>query len=141
MTDPALDVLRSTAPEAYFVLDDEDRIVHVSREFHDTRGSGVGHVFWEHLPRAQEIYGPIFQDARASGRPVEARIFYAGRLKRVLAIPGRDGLAVHVENVVELDVTSLATLMRSLERLDAALADRASGRPGPRSRGSLRALP
>ena len=73
MSDPALDSLRSTAPEAYFVLDDDDRIVHVSREFHDTRGSGVGHLFWEHLPRAQEIYGPVFEEARASGRPVETR--------------------------------------------------------------------
>jgi hypothetical protein len=141
MSDPAPDSVRSTAPEAYFVLDDDDRIVHVSREFHDTRGSGVGHVFWEHLPRAREIYGPLFEEARVSGRPVEATIFYAGRLKRVLAIPGGDGLAVHVENLVELDVTSLATLTRSLAQLDGALADRASERPCRRSRGSLRALP
>jgi PAS domain-containing protein len=141
VTKPAVDALRSSAPEAYLVLDDDDRIVHVSQAFHDTRGRGVGHVFWDHLPRAREIYGPHFEEARATGRPVEATIFYAGRLKRLLAIPGGDGLAVHIENLVELDVTSLATLMRSLEQLDAALADRASVQPGRRSRASLRALP
>lgn len=135
------DSLRSSAPDAYFVLDESDRILHVSREFHDTRGRGVGHVLWDHLPRAQEVYGPHFAEARATGRPVEATIFYAGRLKRLLAIPGGDGLAVHVENLVELDVTSLATLTRSLEQLDAVLADRASERPDRRSHASLQALP
>jgi hypothetical protein len=136
----AADMLRSSAPGAYFVLDDDDRIVHVSREFHDTRGRGVGHVFWDHLPRALEIYGPYFAEARATGRPVEATIFYAGRLKRLLAIPGGDGLAVHVENLAELDVTSLATLTRSLEQLDAVLADRASAPHDRRSHASLQAL-
>jgi hypothetical protein len=141
MSSGVADTLRSSAPHAYFVLDDDDRIVHVSREFHDTRGRGVGHVFWDHLPRAQEVYGPLFAEARATGRPVEATIFYAGRLKRLLAIPGGDGLAVHVENLAELDVTSLATLTRSLEQLDAVLADRASEQRDRRSHASLQALP
>jgi len=141
MTSHADDTARSSAPHAYFVLDDDDRIVHVSREFRDTRGRGVGHVFWDHLPRAEEIYGPHFAEARATGRPVEATIFYAGRLKRLLVIPGGDGLAVHVENLVELDVTSLATLTRSLEQLDAVLVGRASEQHDRRSRASLRALP
>lgn len=141
MTTPAVDQLRSTAPDAYFVLDENDRIVHVSRPFHDTRGLGVGHVFWDHLPRARDVYAPYFADARATGHPVEAFIFYAGRLKRLLAIPGVDGLAVHVENLVEIDVTSLGTLTESLERIAAVLADRACERPDRRSRGFLRALP
>jgi PAS domain-containing protein len=137
----ALDALRSSAPDAYVVLDDDDRIVHVSKPFHDTRGRGVGHVFWDHLPEAREVYEPHFEEARETGRPVEAVIFYAGRLKRLLAIPGGDGLAVHIENLVELDVTTLGTLTRSLQRLDAVLADRASEQHGRRSRASLRALP
>jgi hypothetical protein len=135
----AADTVRSSAPGAYFVLDDDDRIVYVSREFRDTRGRGVGHVFWDHL--AREIYGPCFAGARATGRPVEATIFYAGRLERLLAIPGGDGLAVHVENLAELDVTSLATLTRSLEQLDAVLADPASEPLDRRSHASLQALP
>jgi hypothetical protein len=141
MTSPAVDPLRSTAPDAYFVLDADDRVLHVSREFHDTRGRGVGHALWEHLPGAQEVYGPCFAEARGTGRPVEAVIFYAGRLERLLAIPGGDGLAVHVENLVELDVTSLGTLTRSLARLAAALGDRASAQLDRRAHGSLRALP
>jgi len=136
-----LEALRSTAPDAYVVLDNDDRIVHVSQPFHDTRGRGVGHVFWDHLPEAREIYGPHLTEARDTGRPVEALVFYAGRLKRLLAIPGRDGLALHVENLVELDVTSLGTLTQSLQQLDGALAGRASAQPGRRSHASLRALP
>ena len=137
----AIDALRSSAPDAYFVLDDDDRVVHVSLEFHDTRGRGVGHVLWDHLPHAREIYEPYFAEARATGRPVEAVIFYAGRLKRLLAIPGGDGLAVHVENVVELDITTLGTLTQSLERIATALADPGSARRDSRARASLRALP
>ena len=137
----AIDALRSSAPDAYFVLDDDDRVLHVSLEFHDTRGRGVGHVLWDHLPHAREVYEPYFTEARATGRPVEAVIFYAGRLKRLLAIPGGDGLAVHVENVVELDVTTLGTLTQSLERIATALADPGSARRDSRARASLRALP
>jgi hypothetical protein len=136
-----IDALRSTASDAYVVLDDDDRIVYTSKPFRDTRGRGVGHVFWDHLPEAREIYEPHLAEARETGRPVEALIFYAGRLKRLLAIPGGDGLAVHIENLVELDITSLGTLTRSLQRLDAVLADRASEQPGRRSLASLRALP
>jgi hypothetical protein len=136
-----LDELRSSAPDAYMVLDDDDRITHLSPPFHDTRGRGLGHVFWDHLPRAREIYGPCLAEARETGRPVEALVFYAGRLKRLLAIPGGDGVALHIENLVELDVTSLGTLTQSLQRLDGELADRASAQPGRRSHGSLRALP
>jgi hypothetical protein len=136
-----LDALRSSAPDAYVVLDDDDRVVHLSPPFHDTRGRGVGHVFWDHLPDAREIYGPYLAEARETGRPVEALVFYAGRLKRLLAIPGGDGLALHIENLVEIDVTSLGTLTQSLQRLDAALADRAYEQHGRRSRASLRALP
>jgi hypothetical protein len=141
MSEKAVDALRSSAPGAYVVLDDDDRIVHLSSPFHDTRGRGVGHVVWDHLPGAREVYGPPITEARETGRPVEALIFYAGRLERVLAIPGGDGLALHLENLVELDVTSLGTLTRSLEQLDAALADRASEQHDRRSHGSLRALP
>ena len=133
--------LRASAPEAYAVLDDEDRVLHLSAPYHDTRGWSVGDVLWDYLPGAREVYEPHFAEARSTGRAVEAVVFYAGRLKRLLVIPGRDGLAVHVENLVELDVTSLETLTRSLAQVDAVLADRASAPPDRRSRASLRALP
>ena len=137
----AVDPLRSSAPDAYFVLDDDDRVVYVSLEFHDTRGRGVGHVLWDHLPRAREVYEPHFSEARATGKPVEALIFYAGRLKRLLVIAGGDGLAVHVENLAELDVTNLGTLRLSLERIERALAGRGSAQLDSRARASLQVLP
>ena len=137
----AVDPLRSSAPDAYFVLDDDDRVLFVSLEFHDTRGRGVGHVLWDHLPRAREVYEPHFSEARATGKPVEALIFYAGRLKRLLVIAGGDGLAVHVENLADLDVTNLGTLRLSLERIERALAGRGSAQLDSRARASLQVLP
>ena len=137
----AVDPLRSSAPDAYFVLDDDDRVLYVSLEFHDTRGRGVGHVLWDHLPRAREVYEPHFIEARATGKPVEALIFYAGRLKRLLVITDSDGLAVHVENLAELDVTNLGTLRLSLERIERALAGRGSAQLDSRARASLQVLP
>lgn len=132
---------RAGASDAYIVLDDADRIVHVSAPLHDSLGRWLGHVLWDHLPGARDIYEPSFEEARASGEPVTATVFYSGRLKRLTAIPAVDGLAVHVERIAELDVTSLGTLMQSLERIESALALRASEQHDPRSHASLRALP
>jgi hypothetical protein len=98
-------------------------------------------VLWDHLPGAREIYGPCFDEARSSGQPVESVVFYSGQVKRLTVIPAADGLAVHVERLAELDVTSLGTLTRSLLQIEAALAGRASGRHDRRAPGSLRALP
>lgn len=141
MSSPAVDALRHTASDAYLVLDEDDRIAHVSWRLHDEFGHWIGHVLWERLPGARGVYGPAIDEARTSGRPVESIVFYSCRVKRLTVIPGPDGLAVHVEQLAELDVTSLGTLMRSLERVEAALA--APG-PEPRdspARASLRALP
>jgi hypothetical protein len=132
--------LRGTAVDTYLVLDDHDRIVSVSPRLHDDLWRWLGHVLWDYLPAAKEVYGPCFDEARASGQPVESVVFYSGRVKRLTAIPGADGLAVHVERLAELDVTSLGTLMRSLEHVAAALAARVPGQRGPQAPGSLRAL-
>ena len=96
------------------MLDGDDRITHVSPHLHHELGSWLGHVLWDHLPGAREIYGPCFDEARSSGQPVESVVFYSGRVKRLTVIPAADGLAVHVERLAELDVTSLGTLTRSL---------------------------
>jgi hypothetical protein len=141
VSSPAVAALRGTAADTYLVLDDDDRIISVSPRLHDDLGRWLGHVLWDHLPAAREIYGPCFDEARASGQPVESVVFYSGRVKRLTAIPAADGLAVHVERLAELDVTSLGTLMRSLEQVEAALAARGSGQRDPRAPGSLRALP
>ena len=58
MSSPAVDALRHAAPDAYLVLDDDDRITHVSARLHDDFGRWIGHVLWEHLPAARDVYGP-----------------------------------------------------------------------------------
>ena len=137
----AAEALRSGTPDPYIVLDAEDRITHVSPHLHHDLGSWLGHALWDHLPGAREVYGPCFDEARSSGQPVESVVFYSGRVKRLTVIPAADGLAVHVERLAELDVTSLGTLTRSLAQIEAALAGRASGRHDPPGRASPRALP
>jgi hypothetical protein len=129
------------ARDAYIVLDDDDRIVHVSAALHGELGPWIGQVLWDHLPGARAVYGPCFEEARSTGHPIEDVVFYAGRLKRLTAVPGADGLAVHVERVAELDVTSLGTLMRSLAQIEVSLADRAYEPRDRRAPASLRALP
>jgi hypothetical protein len=141
MSSPAVDALRHAAPDAYLVLDDDDRITHVSARLHDDFGRWIGHVLWEHLPGARDVYGPTFDEARTSGSPVESVVFYSGRMKRLTVIPGPDGLAVHVEQLAQVDVTTLATLTASLAQIEAALAGRASGQLDSPARASLRALP
>jgi hypothetical protein len=126
---------------AYLVLDDEDRIAYVSSTLHAELGRWVGHVLWEHLPGARDVYSPTFDEARTTAQRVESVVFYGGRVKRLTAIPGPDGLAVHVERLAELDLTSLATLTRSLETIENELGDRASARHGRPARASLQALP
>jgi hypothetical protein len=141
LSTPAVEATRSAAPDTYVVLDDDDRIVHVSAPLHETLGHWNGHVLWDHLPGARETYGSAFAEARDTRDPVVAVVFYAGRVKRLTVIPASDGLAVHIERLEALDVTSLGTLMRSLERIEGALAAPASSQPDPRAHGSLRALP
>jgi hypothetical protein len=141
MSASAIDALRYSSSDAYIVLDDADLVTYVSPRLHHELGRWVGHVLWEHLPRAREVYGPTFDEARSTGEPVESVVFYSGRVKRLTAIPGPDGLAVHVERLAELDVTSLATLTRSLARIEDALAGPASARSDSPARASLRALP
>jgi hypothetical protein len=141
VSSPAVDALRHAASDAYVVLDHEDRITHVSSPLHDDLGHWVGHVLWDHLPGARDVYGTTFDEARSSGGPVESIVYYSGRVKRLTAIPGPDGLAVHVERLAELDVTTLGTLTRSLAQIEAAIAARASVRSDSPARASLRAPP
>jgi hypothetical protein len=133
--------LRHAVPDTYIVLDGDDRIRHVSPPLHDDFGRWLGHVLWDHLPAAREVYGPTFEAARSSGKSVQSVVFYSGRVKRLTVIPAEDGLAVHVERLAELDVTSLGTLTLSLERIASALGDQASGPHDSRAPASLRALP
>jgi hypothetical protein len=141
VSSPALAALRGAAADTYIVLDDDDRIVSVSPSLHGGLGHWLGHVLWDHLPGAREVCSPCFEEARASGQPIESVVFYSGRVERLRAIPASDGLAVHVERLAELDITTLGTLAKTLVQVEAALAARVPEQPDPRSRASLRALP
>jgi len=134
---------RSDAPSSdlYVVLDSEDRISHVSAGLQDELGRWIGHVLWDHLPGARGVYGPCFEEARASGQSVECVVFYAGRVKRLTAIPASDGLAVHVERLVTLDVRTLGTLAESLGEIAEVLGAREPVQHDSRAPASLRALP
>lgn len=130
-----------TASELYIVLDPDDRLSYVSVALQEELGRWVGHVLWDHLPGAREIYGPGFEEARSTGRAVERLVFYAGRAKRLTAIPAPDGLAVHIERLATLDVRTLGTLAQSLARIAEALGAREPAQPDSPARASLRALP
>ncbi len=136
-----VDIARPAAPDRYVVLDGDDRIEYVAAGLHEPLGRWLGHVLWDLLPASREVYGPVFDAARASGERVDAVVFYAGRAKRLTVLPAADGLAVHIEVLAALDVTSLGTLRRSLERIESALAAPASAPHDPPARASLRALP
>lgn len=130
-----------TTSDLYVVLDGEDRLSYVSAGLQAELGRWIGHVLWDHLPGAREVYGPCFDAARASGEPVEQLVYYSGRVKRLTAIPALDGLAVHVERLATLDVRTLGTLAESLERIAEALGAPEPVRHDSRAPASLRALP
>lgn len=139
----AAKVARAAEPPdtSYIVLDDDDRVLYVGADLSETAGGWIGHVLWDHLPQATDVYGPCFEEARAKGHAAECTVFYAGRVKRLIAIPAADGLAVHVERLAELDVRTLGTLAASLRRIEAELAAQAPAQLVPPARASLQALP
>lgn len=125
----------------YFVLDDEDRVVHVAPTRDHMANPFLGQVLWTRLPEAETLLGPPFDEARSTGRPVEFIVFYAGRTTSIRAIPAADGLAVHVEPLTELNVRTLSTLAESLEQIEAELAVRAPVQRGRPAREFPQALP
>jgi len=126
---------------AYVVLDREDRVVQVGPDLQDQFAPFLGHVLWEHMPDAEPLYGPGFDEARRIGRTVEFAAFYRGRAKQLRAVPSGDTLAVHVECLAELDVRTLGTLAESLRRIEQELSAREPELRDPPAPGSLQALP
>ena len=96
MSERALEALRSAAPDAYIVLDDDDRITHVSPHLHHDSGAGSGTCSGTTCPAHARSTGRASTRRVRSGQPVESVVFYSGRLKRLTVIPAADGLAVHV---------------------------------------------
>jgi len=131
----------ASASTAYVVLDANDRLIQVGEALRAQLAPFLGHVLWEHMPDAEPLCGPGFDEARRIGSEVEFPVFYRGRAKRLRAVPAGDMLAVHVERLAELDVTTLGTLRESLLRIEAELPGRGSEQLDRRAPASLRALP
>jgi hypothetical protein len=123
------------------VLDANDRVIQVGEGIRDQLAPFLGHVLWEHMPDAEPLFGPGFDEARRRGAEVEFPVFYRARAERLRAVPVGDTLAVHIEHLPELDVTTLGTLKESLLRIEAELSAPASERLDRRAHASLRALP
>lgn len=142
-TPAAAKAVRTAEPPntSYIVLDDDDRVLFVGADLSETAGKWIGHVLWDHLPQAADVYGPCFNEARAKGHAVESTVFYSGRVKRLIATPAADGLAVHVELLAELNVRTLGTLTASLRRVESELAGRVSERLDRPTHEFPRALP
>ena len=126
---------------AYIVLDREDRVVQVGLDLYEQFAPFLGHVLWEHMPDAEPLYGPGFDEARRIGRTVEFAAFYRGRAKQLRAVPSGETLAVHVVRLAELDVRTLGTLAESLRRIEQELGAREPELRDPPAPGSLQALP
>jgi hypothetical protein len=136
---PALEPTELGDLSYYFVLDDEDRVVHVGPRRNRTVNAVLGQLLWAGLPEAQPLLGPRFAEARSTGEPIEFTVFYDGGTTRFRAIPAADGLAVHAERLTELDVRTLAGLAESLGKIEAELTARAPEPPGRPAAASLRA--
>lgn len=137
-TRPHRDASTSTA---YVVLDANDRVIQVGEDLREQLAPFLGHVLWEQMPDAEPLCGPGFDHARRIGSEVEFPVFYRGRAKRLRVVPAGDTLAVHVERLAELDVTTLGTLKESLARIEAALPDPGSEQLDRQAPSFLRALP
>ncbi len=108
----------------YYVLDAKDTIVHASEGCVWMRRY-LGHTVWECMPLAEIMFRPRFEEARCTAREVEFRIFYAGALSHIRAVPAGSDLTVFVTHLENLNVRTLATLTASLNRIEAALATQA----------------
>lgn len=122
-----------------FVVDADDLIVRSTCK--GEMAAFLGHPLWEYLPHAESALKPHFEEARRSGRTVDAPIFYAGRLVDVRIAPSGQRLRVDVTRRVTLDLSSLRTLAASLSSIEEELAARAPSRHDRPALVSPQALP
>jgi hypothetical protein len=126
----------------FFVLDPDDRLVQVSDGYQKSMRRFLGHPLWEYMPHAEELFVPLLEQARRTGRPVESTIFYAGGLIDVRIVPsGDDRLTVYRTRNSNLDFTTLASLAESLSQIEQELSARAPEQLDPPAHASLQALP
>lgn len=130
-----------TASDDFYVVDGDDRIIEVSDGLHESMGSFVGNSLWECFPRAADLFGEHFDDARESGREVELKTFYAGAAIRLRVIPAGESLTVYPKRLAEVNLRTLRTLAESLRRIEQELSAREPELRDPPAPGSLQALP
>jgi hypothetical protein len=122
-----------------FVVDGGDRVVQVAEEDRETIGRYLGHPLWTYLPGAEPVLTPFFDEARDSGETIESTVFYAGGTVDLRVEPSGRSLAVELTRRTELNVRTLATLVESLQTIEAELAARAPARRGRQARASRQA--
>lgn len=130
-----------TATDDFYVIDADDRLIQVTAGLHEAMSQCLGNSLWECFPRADDIFGAHFIEARESGRELEFKTFYAGAAMRIRVVPAGESLTVYPERLAELNLTTIGTLIVSLLRIESALAGQESEPPDPPARASLRALP
>jgi hypothetical protein len=124
-----------------FVIDETDRIVQVGDEMPGGMEPFLGHPLWEYLPHGHAVFGPLFEEARATADEVESIVYYAGGTVGVRVVPSGRSLVVYATRRIELDVRTLGTLSASLRAIEQELGARAPVRPDRRALGSQQALP
>lgn len=124
-----------------FVIDEGDRIVQVGDDEPGGMEPFLGHLLWEYLPHGQAVFGPYFEEARATGAEVETIVYYASGTVGVRIVPSGRSLVVYATRRIELDVRTLGTLSASLRAIEQELAARAPARPDRRALESRQALP
>lgn len=130
-----------SAAEEFYVIDGSDRLIQVSDGLHESMGSCIGNSLWECLPRAEDVFGEVFSDARESGREVELKTFYAGAAIRLRVVPAGESLTVYPLRLAEVNLRTLGTLAESLRRIEEELGAREPEPRDPPAPASLQALP
>jgi hypothetical protein len=125
----------------FYVIDGDDRVIQVSDGLHESMGSSIGNSLWECLPRAEDVFGEAFDDARESGREVELTTFYAGAAIRLRVVPAGETLTVYPLRLTEVNLRTLGTLAESLRRIEEELGAQPPEPRDPPAPASLQALP
>ena len=100
--------------QPFVMLDPADRIVEVGPHAESQFGPLMGSLIWDAFPGAKALFKPYYDEARATGEPVDFVQFYDGNVVRVIARNDGERLEVSWEPLGRLDTTTLSDLTESL---------------------------
>jgi hypothetical protein len=106
------------------VLDAEYRVVGMNAAARPWFEEHVGRVVFDCFPGSDGLFRPYYEEARATGSPVEFAQFYGGYLTHVVATPDGPDLVVEWTTIALIDTWTLDGLRASLDDALATLADR-----------------